>query len=89
MVGLSQKHGTIDEAFKSCIHVSLRYPSIDLSSTKQMWRIIMARLEAENECAEAKVQFNKHKLLEFAERHYKCRQASGTTGNGRQIRNAF
>ena len=37
--------GGIDEAFKSRIHISLRYPSVDLVSTKQMWTNIMNRRE--------------------------------------------
>jgi SpoVK/Ycf46/Vps4 family AAA+-type ATPase len=85
----TNRPGTIDEAFKSRIHVSLRYPSIDLPSTLQMWENIMRRLEAENEFAEVKVEFDRRKLLAFAAQHYKRRQSSETTFNGRQIRNGF
>ncbi len=85
----TNRPGTIDEAFKSRIHLSLRYPSIDLQSTKQMWGNIMRRLETENARAEIRVAFDQSKLLAFAEQHYKRRQASGSTWNGRQIRNAF
>jgi SpoVK/Ycf46/Vps4 family AAA+-type ATPase len=87
----TNRPGTIDEAFKSRIHLSLRYPSIDLSSTRQMWDNIMRRLEAENARAEVRVEFDRRGLLAFAEQHYKRRQqaSSGSTWNGRQIRNAF
>ncbi|KAK0644346.1 hypothetical protein B0T16DRAFT_460410 [Cercophora newfieldiana] len=85
----TNRPGTIDEAFKSRIHISLRYPSIDLASTEQMWVNIMRRLEKENETAEIKVVFDKSKLLKFAQKHYKRREPSKTTWNGRQIRNAF
>ncbi|RYP71845.1 hypothetical protein DL771_004557 [Monosporascus sp. 5C6A] len=85
----TNRPGTIDEAFKSRIHLSLRYPSIDLPSTKQMWDNIMRRLETESARAEIRVEFDRRKLLAFAEQHYKRRQAIGSTWNGRQIRNAF
>ncbi|KAK0740321.1 hypothetical protein B0T18DRAFT_431658 [Schizothecium vesticola] len=67
----TNRPGTIDEAFKSRIHISLCYPNTDLASTKQMWTDIMRRLEKENELAEIKVVFDKNKLLAFAEKHYK------------------
>jgi len=56
-----------------------------------MWENIMRRLEAENEWAEVKVEFDRQKLLAFAEQHFKRReqQSEGSTWNGRQIRNAF
>ena len=85
----TNRPGTMDEAFKSRIHISLRYPSIDLASTKLMWSNIMRRLETENETAEIKVEFDRHRLLAFADQHYKRRKPTGTTWNGRQIRNAF
>jgi SpoVK/Ycf46/Vps4 family AAA+-type ATPase len=85
----TNRPGTMDEAFKSRIHISLRYPSIDLISTKQMWSNIMRRLERDNERAEIKVEFDRNQLLQFAEKHYKRRKPTGTTWNGRQIRNAF
>ncbi|KAM7195320.1 hypothetical protein V8F20_007539 [Naviculisporaceae sp. PSN 640] len=85
----TNRPGTIDEAFKSRIHVSLRYPGIDLNATRQMWENILTRLEKENETAEIKIEFNREKLLNFAEQHYKRRVASHSCWNGRQIRNAF
>ncbi|KAK3364547.1 P-loop containing nucleoside triphosphate hydrolase protein, partial [Lasiosphaeria hispida] len=80
---------TMDEAFKSRIHISLRYPSIDLASTEQLWANIIRRLETENEWVEIKIKFDRNRLLAFAEKHYKRREQTGTTWNGRQIRNAF
>ncbi|PVI07506.1 P-loop containing nucleoside triphosphate hydrolase protein [Periconia macrospinosa] len=81
--------GGIDEAFKSRVHISLRYPSIDLESTKQMWTNIMKRFEKDNATADVKIIFDKDSLLEFAQRHFEKCQAEGVTWNGRQIRNAF
>ena len=85
----TNRPGVLDEAFKSRIHISLRYPSIDLEATKAMWRNIMNRLENENKSATNKILFDKEGLLEFAQRHYEKCQKEGVTWNGRQIRNAF
>lgn len=85
----TNRPGTIDEAFKSRIHVSLRYPGIDLNATRQMWENILNRLEKENETAEVKIEFNREKLLTFAEQHYRRRVTCHSCWNGRQIRNAF
>ncbi|KAL2870892.1 uncharacterized protein BJX67DRAFT_377515 [Aspergillus lucknowensis] len=81
--------GVIDEAFKSRVHICLRYPSITLTSTLSIWENLLNRITRENTNREVKVTFNKGELLEFAQKHYKHHIAAGTTWNGRQIRNAF
>ncbi|KAF1963596.1 P-loop containing nucleoside triphosphate hydrolase protein [Byssothecium circinans] len=81
--------GVIDEAFKSRVHISLRYPGVDLESTKIMWSNIMARIEKDNKHSDIQIVFDKEALLEFASKHFeKCRREN-VTWNGRQIRNAF
>ncbi|KAH7153528.1 hypothetical protein EDB81DRAFT_882464 [Dactylonectria macrodidyma] len=85
----TNRPGTLDEAFKSRIHVSLRYAELDLDSTRRMWNNILSRLETENKTADIKVKFDRQKLLDFAEQHYKKRQKDGKSWNGRQVRNAF
>jgi hypothetical protein len=85
----TNRPGTLDEAFKSRIHVSLRYPGLDLKSTKKIWSNIMKRLEVENKTAAVKVEFNRSILLNFAKNHFKKCQKEGIPWNGRQIRNAF
>lgn len=81
--------GVIDEAFKSRIHISLRYPRIQLQETRQIWENILNRIERNNETSRVKIKFDRAALLEFAERHYRSNEERGTTWNGRQIRNAF
>ena len=81
--------GVIDEAFKSRIHVSLRYPRIQQRETRQIWENTLNRLEINNETSKVKIKFDRASLLEFAERHYRKNEAEETTWNGRQIRNAF
>ncbi|KAF2688057.1 hypothetical protein K458DRAFT_440781 [Lentithecium fluviatile CBS 122367] len=85
----TNRPGVIDEAFKSRVHISLRYPGVDLESTKKQWSNILNRLEADNKSAEVKVVFDKEALLDFAQRHFDRCEREGVTWNGRQIRNAF
>lgn len=81
--------GVIDEAFKSRIHVSLRYPSLGSSSTRQIWEKTLDRIKDENKSSPVKVEFEKNDLLEWATNHYREHKKTKTTWNGRQIRNAF
>jgi hypothetical protein len=85
----TNRPGTLDEAFKSRIHVSLRYPGIDQLSTEIMWTNIMKRLESMSAQSDIKVEFDKDRLLDFAKTHFKRRQLEDRVWNGRQIRNAF
>jgi hypothetical protein len=81
--------GVIDEAFKSRIHVALRYPSIDLESTKKIWNNVLDRIQKDNETAQVKVEFDRVALLDFAGAHYRKHDSTDSTWNGRQVRNAF
>ncbi|KAL2802438.1 P-loop containing nucleoside triphosphate hydrolase protein [Aspergillus granulosus] len=81
--------GVIDEAFKSRVHICLRYPTISLESTRSIWENQLNRISRENADKKVKIIFNKAELFGFADKHYKHHAASGTTWNGRQIRNAF
>ncbi|KAK7963825.1 hypothetical protein PG988_010799 [Apiospora saccharicola] len=82
--------GVIDEAFKSRIHVSLRYPKVKLKSTLEIWKSTLNRIERDNERQDIKVEFDREELLEFAEEHFEAHATmDGSTWNGRQIRNAF
>ncbi|KAK8112661.1 hypothetical protein PG984_013187 [Apiospora sp. TS-2023a] len=85
----TNRPGVIDEAFISRIHISLRYPTIDLDATKKMWALTLNRIERENGASSIRVVFDREILMSFAERHYLRREKSGKTWNGRQIRNAF
>lgn len=81
--------GVIDEAFRSRIHLSLQFPSINLSSTLEIWGKLLQRIASDNEHMQVKIEFNKDKLLKFARKHYESHEKSESTWNGRQIRNAF
>lgn len=54
-----------------------------------MWNNILNRIEHDNETSQVKVVFDRDRLLAFAEQHYLRREKTGTTWNGRQIRNAL
>ncbi|KAI8632380.1 hypothetical protein F5Y19DRAFT_421017 [Xylariaceae sp. FL1651] len=81
--------GIIDEAFKSRIHVALRYNTINLDSTQSIWDNMLNRIIKDNEYADVKISFNRDALLDFARRHYEQHEPDETTWNARQIRNAF
>lgn len=94
----SNREGLIDEAFKSRIHVALRYKAIDMKGTEQIWLNIMRKISEENENKKLPVTFDKGKLVGWALEHFEensSRRADGAsptstaTWNGRQIRNAF
>jgi hypothetical protein len=78
--------GVIDEAFKSRIHVSLRYPCLDLASTKAVWENLLNRIDRDNKTQPIKVEFDKDELLSFAEGHFEEHKKEKRTWNGR---NAF
>ncbi|KAF6835974.1 hypothetical protein CMUS01_05569 [Colletotrichum musicola] len=81
--------GVMDEAFKSRIHVSLAYPTIELQETENIWKGILDRLERNNKTEAVKVKFDRDALISFARKHYKQYEKAGSAWNGRQIRNAF
>ncbi|PGH05352.1 hypothetical protein AJ79_06821 [Helicocarpus griseus UAMH5409] len=84
----SNREGSIDEAFKSRIHVALRYPRIDRNGTIQIWDNILNGIIQDNKEAKGKlkIEFEKDPLIQWAGEHF---DNSQTTWNGRQIRNAF
>ncbi|KAI1460703.1 P-loop containing nucleoside triphosphate hydrolase protein [Annulohypoxylon moriforme] len=81
--------GVIDEAFKSRIHIALRYPKVKLPTTLAIWKGCLDRIEKDNEFRDVHVNFDRDELMEFAEEHYHKYHKKNATWNGRQIRNAF
>ncbi|KAM7188376.1 protein MSP1 [Naviculisporaceae sp. PSN 640] len=77
--------GVFDEAFKSRIHISLYYPSLDHNQTYQIWQNHITK------ALEAGIQVNRDELINFAAKIYASQKdpKSGPVWNGRQIRNAF
>nr|WNZ75142.1 ATPase family AAA domain-containing protein [Ovatospora sp.] len=95
--------GTLDEAFKSRIHVSLYYPPLSLKQTLAVFEVNIRKLrdiEAEHESVTAdgeseghpkpKLFIDEESILDYAEWHYRVHKKSPEQRwNGRQIRNAF
>ena len=86
--------GTMDEAFKSRIHVSLYYPRLDKIQTREIFRLNINKLRLiEQQRHELTKQplldIKEEEILKYAEDHFDRNFASGSSWNGRQIRNAF
>ncbi|KAJ5888763.1 hypothetical protein N7495_008804 [Penicillium taxi] len=84
--------GTIDEAFKSRIHISLYYPYLELEQTEKIWEVNLNRLaaiEAEQSGEQTPLSIDRHDILAFARKHFKKSNTGKGRWNGRQIRNAF
>ncbi|CAH0003988.1 unnamed protein product [Clonostachys byssicola] len=86
--------GQIDSAFKSRIHLSLYYPPLDKTQTRDIFKINIAKLkeiEAERHrmTGEAPLVIKDAEILEFATKHYEDLARSTGCWNGRQIRSAF
>ncbi|KAI1081441.1 P-loop containing nucleoside triphosphate hydrolase protein [Whalleya microplaca] len=73
--------GTIAEAFKSRIHISLYYPPLDWKASKLIWQVNLRR-------SQAKVETDKDEIVRFAKKHY-FHSDESSRWNGRQIYNAF
>ncbi|CAG9977275.1 unnamed protein product [Clonostachys byssicola] len=85
----TNRAGVIDEAFKSRMHLYLRYPSIDLTSTKLIWGKLLDRIARENKENKIRIEFDRSALLKYASEHFESHKEKRTTWNARQIRNAF
>ncbi|ROV92945.1 hypothetical protein VSDG_06385 [Cytospora chrysosperma] len=86
--------GTIDEAFKSRIHMSLYYPPLDKTQTKAIFSLNVKKLrEIERQrsliTGKPELAIKEDEILRFADKHFVDNDSSGGRWNGRQIRNAF
>jgi hypothetical protein len=88
----SNRVGSIDPAFKSRIHVALRYNKISLSGTLEIWANILNGIDKDNNDPRVKVKidYEREDLLMWARQHFmRMEDNEVPTWNGRQIRNAF
>ncbi|TRX98877.1 hypothetical protein FHL15_000219 [Xylaria flabelliformis] len=86
--------GTIDEAFKSRIHMSLYYPPLDKTQTRDIFRLNIAKLrdietQRHEMTGEPALVIKEAEIIDFAGRHFEDNARSTGCWNGRQIRNAF
>ncbi|QGA16033.1 hypothetical protein EYB26_003700 [Talaromyces marneffei] len=77
--------GVFDEAFRSRIHMSLYYPSLERMQTVRIWERHI------QEAAKAGIHVDGNSLVDLADKIYEIQKnsSSGAVWNGRQIRNAF
>lgn len=90
----TNRAGAIDNAFKSRIHMSLYYPPLDKTQTREIFRLNVAKLrEIETQrqelTGEPGLQVIEADILDFAAKHYEDNARLTGCWNGRQIRNAF
>ncbi|RYC64536.1 hypothetical protein CHU98_g1686 [Xylaria longipes] len=86
--------GTIDDAFKSRIHMSLYYPPLDKTQTRDIFRLNINKLreiEAQRHemTGEPPLVIKEAQIIDFAGKHFEDNARSTGCWNGRQIRNAF
>ncbi|KAI9662333.1 MAG: hypothetical protein M1821_008500 [Bathelium mastoideum] len=89
--------GKIDKAFKSRIHLSLRYPKLDLDSTLRIWENNLKAIKIDMLKQNMQLECDEEEIRKFAKKHFKCLEARESKSqrnkvriwNGRQIRNAF
>jgi hypothetical protein len=86
--------GTLDEAFKSRIHMSLYYPPLGRTQTQAIWKMNLERLKSIEEqrrqaTGEHPLVIYEKEILDFAAHHYERNSHGRGRWNGRQIRNAF
>lgn len=81
--------GALDEAFRSRIHMSLYYPSLNEDQTKAIWKTLCRRAKSQQE----RLEIDEDELLDYAVQHFDDlkKAGKGRSGgwNGRQIKNAF
>ncbi|KAG8166878.1 hypothetical protein KVR01_002567 [Diaporthe batatas] len=86
--------GTIDEALRSCIHMSLYYPPLDKAQTRDIFRLNVAKLrEVESQryqlTGEPAMLSKQAEIVNFAKRHYEEHARLSGCWNSRQIRKSF
>jgi hypothetical protein len=94
----TNRPGTLDEAFKSRIHMKLYYPPLDYQQTVEIWQMNIERLKVieqqrHKDTGELPLEVLEEHIMRFAveqfRRHQQQPDSSKGRWNGRQIRNAF
>ncbi|KAL9119790.1 MAG: hypothetical protein Q9187_003653 [Circinaria calcarea] len=81
--------GTVDQAFKSRIHITLHYPALDKTTTVQIWKNNLSMIKEALKKDGKAFKIEKNDILAFAKSHFEELKRLGMGNwNGRQIRNA-
>ncbi|KAL7950497.1 hypothetical protein V8C42DRAFT_306686 [Trichoderma barbatum] len=78
--------GDFDEAFTSRIHISLYYPPLDKTSTREIFRLNLRIIKKRFEDKGRVININEKDILRYATAYWKKHE--NMRWNGRQIRNA-
>ncbi|KAK4079966.1 hypothetical protein Trihar35433_1071 [Trichoderma harzianum] len=78
--------GDFDEAFTSRIHISLYYPPLDKTSTREIFRLNLRIIKKRFEDKGRIININEKDILKYATAYWKKHE--NMRWNGRQIRNA-
>ncbi|KAL7819816.1 hypothetical protein V8C26DRAFT_395308 [Trichoderma gracile] len=78
--------GDFDEAFTSRIHISLYYPPLDKSSTREIFRLNLRIIKQRFRDKGRDIDIHEKDILKYATAYWKKHQ--NMRWNGRQIRNA-
>jgi hypothetical protein len=86
--------GSIDEAFRSRIHISLYYPHLNEKTALAIWKVNINRLkDVETKHAmlnnDRPLTIDERGIRKFAKHHFRTNEDGKGRWNGRQIRNAF
>ena len=83
--------GTLDEAFKSRIHVSLKYPPLSKEQYEAVFRVNIEKIKEIEDKSEGggRLVIDEEDILSWARNHYETNKEYVGRWNGRQIRNAF
>lgn len=78
--------GTLDEAFKSRIHMTLYYPPLNIAQMRAIWEVNLKRIQRYRDDIDPDI----NEILAYPdELWYELEQEGRSQWNGRQIRNAF
>ncbi|KAI1128300.1 P-loop containing nucleoside triphosphate hydrolase protein [Nemania abortiva] len=78
LIMTTNRVGTLDEAFKSRIHVVLYFPQLDIARSLEIWTIAFDILRHETN-----IEIDRYRIMKYIER-----QSKHIKWNGREIRNA-
>lgn len=86
----TNRPGELDEAFRSRVHVTLRYGDLSQEDTKKVWELNLRKVKQSKAKGEMDIDIDEASIREFYEELWDgTPKNKGQRWNGRQIKNAF